>query len=165
MVNENIKEIPVGIADLKVVRTPNRLITLGLGSCVGVCLYDPTTHTAGLLHLMLPDSTKFSQVTKKAKFADLGIQELINLMKRNGAMPSRLIAKLVGGAQMFSGMDNKLTMNIGKRNVEKTREILKSLSILVAAQDVGGNKGRTMIVDSTNGKVYIRTLGKQQKVI
>jgi len=161
----NSKEIQVGIADLKVAKKPDRLITLGLGSCVGVSIYDPSTQTAGLLHLMLPDSTKFSRVTKKAKFADLGIPLLVGEMKKTGARPRKMIAKLVGGAQMFSGMDEKLTLNIGERNVEKAREILKSLGIRIAAEDVGGNKGRTMIVDTIDGKVYIRTLGKQQKVI
>ncbi len=86
-------------------------------------------------------------------------------MRKVGADPLKLTAKLVGGAQMFSGMDKKLTMNIGERNVEKAKEVLKSLGIRITAEDVGGNKGRTMIVDSTDGKVYIRTLGKQQKVI
>jgi len=165
MAQENYNEIRVGIADLKVVKQPDRLITLGLGSCVGVSLYDAKNKISGLLHLMLPDSAMFDKVTKKAKFADLGIPLLVSEMRKVGADPLKLTAKLVGGAQMFSGMDKKLTMNIGERNVEKAKEVLKSLGIRITAEDVGGNKGRTMIVDSTDGKVYIRTLGKQQKVI
>lgn len=159
------KEIQVGIADLKVAKKPDRLITLGLGSCVGVSIYDPSTQIAGLLHLMLPDSTMFNRITKEAKFADLGIPVLVNEMKKAGARPPRLIAKLVGGAQMFKGMDEKLTLNIGERNVKKAREILKQMGIKIVAEEVGGNKGRTMVVDTVDGKVYIRILGKQQKVI
>lgn len=158
-------DLHVGIADLKVAKMPDRLITLGLGSCVGVSLYDPLTNIAGLLHLMLPDSTKFSRVNKEAKFADLGIPLLVKEMRKLGAGPGRLVAKLVGGAQMFSGMDKKLTFNIGERNAEKAREVLKGMGIRIAAEEVGGNKGRTMIVDTADGKVYIRILGKQQMVI
>lgn len=165
MEQTDAKEIRVGIADLKVVKKPVRLITLGLGSCVGVGIYDPSTHTAGLLHLMLPDSTKFSRVTNEAKFADLGIPLLVKQMKKMGARPPKMIAKLVGGAQMFSGMDEKLTFNIGERNVEKAREVLKQIGIRIVAEDVGGNKGRTVILDASDGKVYIRTLGREQKVI
>lgn len=158
-------EIQVGIADYKIARLPGRLITLGLGSCVGVTLYDPTHKIGGLLHVMLPDSTQFNNVTKPAKFADLGIPLMISEMKALGAMVSRLEAKLVGGAQMFSGLDNKLNLNIGLRNTEKSREILKALDIPIMSQEVGGNRGRTMILDTVTGEVLIRTLGNKMKVI
>ena len=158
-------EIQVGIADYKIARLPGRLITLGLGSCVGVTLYDPINKVGGLLHVMLPDSTQFNNVNKPAKFADLGIPLLIKEMKVMGVVLSRLEAKLVGGAQMFSGFDNKLNLNIGLRNTEKSREILKILGIPILAQEVGGNRGRTMILDTETGDVLIRTLGNKMKVI
>lgn len=160
-----IIEIQVGIADYKVAREPGRLITLGLGSCVGVSLYDPLARVGGLLHVMLPDSTQFNNVPKPAKFADTGIPLMIQELQRLGARPNRLQAKLVGGAQMFSGLDDKMTLNIGQRNVEKSREILSKLNIRVLAEDVGGNRGRTMIVDTSSGQVTIRTLGNKLKVI
>lgn len=160
-----IIEIQVGIADYKVAREPGRLITLGLGSCVGVSLYDPVVKVGGLLHVMLPDSTQFSNVTKPAKFADTGIPLMIQELQRLGARPNRLQAKLVGGAQMFSGLDDKMTLNIGQRNVEKSREILSRLKIRVLAEDVGGNRGRTMIVDTSSGQVTIRTLGNKLRMI
>lgn len=158
-------EIQVGIADYKIARLPGRLITLGLGSCVGVTLYDPIHKVGGLLHVMLPDSTQFNNVNKPAKFADLGIPLMIEEMKKMGVIVSRLEAKLVGGAQMFSGLDNKLNLNIGLRNTEKSREMLKNLGIPILAQEVGGNRGRTMILDTTTGEVLIRTLGNKMKVI
>ena len=155
----------MGIADYKITKDPGRLITLGLGSCVGVGLYDPLTKIGGLLHVMLPDSTQFNNVTKPAKFADLGIPLLISEMQKKGAGAKRLQAKLVGGAQMFSGLDDTLVLNIGQRNVEKTRLVLKTLGIRILAEEVGGNRGRTMILDTTDGKVIVRMLGNVQKVI
>ncbi|MGQ9556335.1 MAG: chemotaxis protein CheD [Desulfurispora sp.] len=158
-------EIQVGIADYKIATQPKKLITLGLGSCVGVSLYDPQEKIAGLLHIMLPDSKQFSNVTKPAKFADLGIPLMIEEMQKIGARLQRLKAKLVGGAQMFSGLDDKMTLNIGQRNTEKAREMLARYHIPIVAEDVGGNRGRTMIVDTLTGDVTIRTLGNKLKVI
>lgn len=159
------RELQVGIADLKVTRDPGKLITLGLGSCVGVSIYDPVAKVGGLLHLMLPDSTQFNKVTKPTKFADLGIPMLISEMQKIGARINRFQIKLVGGAQMFAGLDDKMTLNIGQRNVEKTRKILSDLKLKVLAEDVGGNRGRTMILDTATGQVTIRTLGNKLKVI
>lgn len=158
-------EIQVGIADYKIAREPTRLITLGLGSCVGVSLYDPIRRLGGLLHVMLPDSIQFSNVTKPAKFADLGIPLIIKEMQLMGASLNRMQAKLVGGAQMFSGLDDKMTLNIGQRNTEKSREVLKIIGIPVLCEEVGGNRGRTMILDTQTGNITIRTLGNKLKVI
>lgn len=158
-------ELQVGIADYKITKDPGRLITLGLGSCVGVSLYDPLTKIGGLLHVMLPDSTQFNNITRPAKFADLGIPLLVQELQKKGAGGRRLQAKLVGGAQMFSGLDDSLALNIGQRNVEKARAVLKELGIKILAEEVGGNRGRTMILDTADGKVIVRMLGNVQKVI
>ena len=158
-------ELQVGIAEFKVTVAPNRLITLGLGSCVGVSLYDPVMKLGGLLHIMLPDSTQFKDVSKPAKFADLGIPVLISDLKRRGGNVSRFQSKLVGGAQMFSGMDKKMILNIGERNYKAARQILKDLRIRILAEELGGNRGRTMIFDTATGEVFIRTLGGVNRVI
>lgn len=158
-------EIHVGIAELKVSGQPDRLITMGLGSCVGLSLYDPLTRVGGLLHIMLPDSSLFNEVTKPAKFADLGIPLMIAEIKRRGGRVSNLQAKMAGGAQMFSGANDKFMLNIGERNVATTRLILRGLGIRVLAEEVGGSRGRTMILDTVNGQVMIRTVGTPIKVI
>ena len=158
-------EIQVGIAELKVSGQPDRLITMGLGSCIGLTLYDPVTRIGGLLHIMLPDSTLFNNVTKPAKFADLGIPMLIAEIRRRGGRINNLQAKMAGGAQMFSGANEKFMLNIGERNIVTTRLTLKGLGIRIQAEEVGGNRGRTIILDTSNGQVHIRTVGTQVKVI
>lgn len=160
-----VTEFQVGIAELKVAGRPGRLITLGLGSCVGGALFDPATGGGGLLHIMLPDSTQFSNVTKPAKFADLGIPLLVSEIRRNGGRTNNLQAKLAGGAQMFSGLNEKFLLNIGERNTAMARQVLRSLRIKILAEEVGGNRGRTMILDTVSGGVLIRTVGAQVKVI
>lgn len=162
---DKILEVQVCIAEYKVVRSPGKLITLGLGSCIGVGIFDPVVKIGGLLHLMLPDSTSFKDTSKPAKFADLGIPLMLEEMVKNGASIMRMQAKLVGGAQMFTGMDEKMVLNIGMRNVEKVREILQGYKIKILSEEVGGNRGRTMILDTATGKVTIRMLGNEFKVI
>lgn len=159
------EDIHVGIGEYKLARSPGRLVTLGLGSCVGVTLWDPVTKIGGLLHIMLPNSKDFSKINKKEKYADLGIPLMVLDLVKNGASQSRLKAKLVGGAQMFSGADKKRLFNIGERNIEMSRKILKQMSIHIVSEDVGGNKGRTMYLNLENGEVQVKTLGKSIKVI
>ncbi|SFF96281.1 chemotaxis protein CheD [Desulfotomaculum arcticum] len=159
------KDIHVGIGEYKIALSPNRLVTLGLGSCVGVSLWDPSTKIGGLLHIMLPNSRDFTKVVKPEKYADLGIPLIIKDLVRQGAGQSRLVAKLVGGAQMFTGADKKQLFNIGERNIEMSRKILKEVTIRITAEEVGGNKGRTMYLDTATGEVLIRTIGKDIKVI
>ncbi|KFD41143.1 chemotaxis protein CheD [Peptococcaceae bacterium SCADC1_2_3] len=156
-------EIQVGIAEYKIAKMPNRLVTFGLGSCVGMSLYDRVNKLGGLIHIMLPDSTMFKQQSiKQGKFANTGIPLLVSELLNSGGKMAYLEAKLVGGAQMFDGFD---TFKIGQRNIEKCSQILHQIGIKVVAQETGGNQGRTMILDTTTGKVYIRVLGSQLKVI
>ena len=93
--------IKVGMADYKVGRSPSTLISYGLGSCIGVSLYDPIRKIGGLLHIMLPDSTQARASDNPAKFADTGIPLMINDVVALGATRARLVAKIAGGAQMF----------------------------------------------------------------
>lgn len=155
----DIKEIKVGIADLNMTISPNKLITVGLGSCIGIALYDNSQKIAGLAHIMLPDSTQFSNVNNPNKFADLAIPILVEQMEKSGANKKNLKAKISGGASMFNFSDKKMIMDVGNRNSLAVKSTLQRLSIPILAEDVGGNKGRTMILDAGNGIVYIRTVG------
>lgn len=155
----DIKEIRVGIADLNVVCSPGRLITVGLGSCVGIALYDQYSKIGGLAHIMLPDSVQFNNVTNPLKFADLAIPDLLEKLKKLGVNPRSLKAKIAGGASMFSFSDKSMIMDIGSRNSTAVKIALEKLNIPVVAEDIGGNRGRTMILDTQNGIVQIKTVG------
>lgn len=157
--------IKVGMADLKVCKCPDALTTLGLGSCVGVALYDPVTKVSGLLHCMLPDSTQFRNNSNIAKFADTGIDELIHQMRRLGASENRLVAKIAGGAQMFANKSNNDSLRVGERNSIAVKEKLKNLHIRLLSEDCGQNYGRTVEFYSETGDYVIKAVGKPQKVI
>lgn len=157
--------IKVGMADLKVCKSPDVLTTLGLGSCVGVALYDPVSKVSGLLHCMLPDSTQIRNNSNLAKFADTGIDELIRQMQSLGANKSRLVAKLAGGAQMFAMTSANDSLRVGERNTEAARKKLKELNIRILSEDCGLNYGRTVEFYSETGNYVIKSVGKSIKTI
>ena len=157
--------IKVGMADLKVCKSPDALTTLGLGSCVGVALYDPVTKVSGLLHLMLPDSTQIRNNSNIAKFADTGIDELIKQMIQIGALQSRIVAKIAGGAQMFAMNSRSDMMRVGERNAEAAKANLKRYGIKLLAEDTGLNYGRTVELYSETGDFLIKSVGKGIKTI
>ena len=157
--------IKVGMADLNVCMAPNAITTLGLGSCVGIVLYDSKSKTSGMVHVMLPDSTKIKNNENPAKFADTGIDVLIQKLISIGANRSRLIAKIAGGAQMFAFTSNNEMLRIGERNIEASKLKLQMLGIRIIAEDTGLNYGRTIEFYPETGELYVKSVGKLLKVM
>lgn len=155
------KTVTVGIADLNVVRAPDILVTYALGSCVGICLYDPAVKLAGLAHIMLPSSTQLSNITNQPhKFADTAIVELVKKMEGMGASRVRIKAKIAGGAQMFAAMSTTAIANIGDRNVAAVKLALGQLRIPIIAEDTGKNYGRTQYFNASDGVMLIKSVTK-----
>ena len=158
--------IKVGMADLKVCRYPDSLTTIGLGSCVGIALYDSVTKITGLAHIMLPDSTAIKNNSNIAKFADTGIEETLRIMESMGASRMRIVAKIAGGANMFQfAIDNNSTLKVGENNVAAVKKKLQELKIPIISEDTGLNYGRTVIIHSDDGAYEIRAVGKPAKII
>ena len=155
--------IKVGMADYKVGRSPSVLISYGLGSCIGVSLFDPIRKIGGLLHIMLPDSTQARSSDNPAKFADTGIPLMINDVVALGASKSRLVAKIAGGAQMFSFSNATDIMRVGNRNALTCKQILKRNGIKVIAEDTGGTYGRTVSIDLETGLYKVKTIDRGEK--
>jgi len=152
--------ITVGISQMNTVAPPDVLVTYALGSCVGICLYDPQTRIGGLSHIMLPSSKTSLRKDDVLKFADTAIIELVKDMESMGAKRSRMVAKIAGGAQMFSGITASAIANIGQRNVAAVKETLAELRIPVVGEDVGKNYGRTLYFYPEDGKVKIKSANK-----
>lgn len=157
--------IKVGMADLNVALSPDKLRTTGLGSCVGVVLYDRVKKVAGMAHVMLPSSQLAKNNSNPAKFADTAIPLLIKNMEELGASRYRFIAKMAGGAQMFSFSTGGDAMRIGERNVKACKEILERENITIVAEDTGGNFGRTIEVDADTGILTIKTVNQGVKEV
>lgn len=157
--------IRVGMADLNICTAPNAITTLGLGSCVGIVLYDPGKKIAGLAHIMLPDSAKVKMNTNKAKFADTGIDLLVQQLQAAGVNKRNLLAKIAGGAQMFAFRSNNDMLRIGERNVDATKQKLKELGIRIVAEDTGCDYGRTIEFYPETSELIIKAVGKSLRVI
>ncbi len=151
--------INIGISDLNIAKPPNILATYALGSCIGICLLDRTRSIGGLAHIMLPSSKEATKASDNPRrYADTGIAELIELMRRNGAITSALTAKIAGGAQMFK--TSLETFNIGSRNITAVKKVLASYRIPILAEDTGLNYGRTLFFDVATGTMQIKSVVK-----
>ncbi len=155
--------IKVGMADYKVGRSPSSLISYGLGSCIGIALYDSVTKIGGLAHIMLPDSTQARSAENPAKFADSAIPLVLEEMIKLGAVRSRITAKIAGGAQMFTFANTTDIMRVGERNAEAVRVLLKKVDIRILSEDTGGNYGRTVELRLETGVYRIKTIDKGEK--
>ncbi|WP_047151666.1 chemotaxis protein CheD [Aneurinibacillus tyrosinisolvens] len=155
--------VKVGMADLNIAKSPDRIRTTGLGSCVGVVLFDSQKKIGGMAHVMLPESSLSKGTLNMAKYADTAIPKLIDDMEKAGANRRKLVAKLAGGAQMFSFSSTSDTMRIGPRNVEACKSALNEARIPILAEDTGGNCGRTIELDSNTGVLNIRTVNQGVK--
>ena len=158
--------ILVGMADLNVCESPEALKTIGLGSCVGIVLYDSISKVAGLAHIMLPDSTSITNNENVAKFADTGTETLINLLESKYKVNKRrLKAKIAGGAQMFNFGNKNEALKIGDRNIEATRQTLALHNIPIVSEDVGKNYGRTITFYPDTSELAIKSYGRPEKII
>ena len=151
--------VKVGMADLNIASGGSSIRTTGLGSCVGVTLYDRDKKIGGMAHVMLPDSAiAREEEFNRAKYADTALPLLIERLEKAGASLSRLRAKMAGGSQMFVSLSKQDSLRIGPRNAESCRAILVRLGIPILADDTGGSYGRTIELDCDTGILYVRSI-------
>lgn len=159
------KTIVVGMAALDIGRQGDVITTLGLGSCVGVTLYDPITKVGGMAHVMLPKCANPATETNRAKFADTALEDLYRGMIKAGASPAKLTAKMAGGAHMFSKVMGSDVIKVGERNANACRDILRGMRIPLRVEDCGGQYGRTIELNTLNGDLTIKTIGHGIKIV
>ncbi len=159
--------INVGIGDLAINKAPVILETRGLGSCVGVTLYDRQNKIGALAHIMLPcfSNTMKENVAENMKFryADYALPYMLNKMIFMGSNKMGIVAKIIGGASMFKRKSS--TLNIGEKNVEEVRKFLKSNFVKIQAEEVGGDMGRTIFFDLNSGVVTMKIYGKVRQEV
>ena len=156
-----MSRITVGISDLNVARGTDELITYALGSCVGICIYDPMTKIGGLSHIMLPSSTlNRDGAQTPMRFADTAVVMLVKKLEQMGASRRRMKAKIAGGAQMFATISNSSLANIGQRNVIAVKQALQKEGIPIVAEDTGKDYGRTLLFSPEDGIMHISSASK-----
>ncbi len=151
------RNVVVDIADMKVSNDPDEvLVTYALGSCIGVALYDPKVKVGGLVHVMLPESSLENGtggVKNPFKYIDTGIPRLYKKMYEMGAQKNRIQNAVIGGSQI---MDDTGFFNIGKRNYAALRKLFWKNNVLINKQHVGGRINRTVKLEVSSGRMFIK---------
>ncbi len=160
-----LNTVAVGLGELYVSRSPNDvLVAYGLGSCLGIGMYDPLAKIAGLVHAVLPYHPNGNN-QQSPRYVDSGLVALLVEMLRAGAEHKRLVVRMVGGANMLTIPGFTQTFNIGSRNVEAAYHTLQMLDLRLTSQEVGGNVGRTLRFYVADGRMTIRTIGNLEREI
>lgn len=155
--------VTVNISDAKTASVPATLVTYALGSCIGICLYDPLLKIGGLAHIMLPYFPASASNEQIHRYADTCIPDLVKQMERLGCPRGRLVAKIAGGAKMFNVADDSAFGNIGQRNTAAVKETLGKLFIRILAEDTGLNYGRTLYFYPETGIMQIKSFSQGNK--
>jgi chemotaxis protein CheD len=155
--------IAIGLAEMKISKNPDDvLVAFGLGSCLGIGLYDPQIKLGGLLHAVLPKKTD-SGDSIGPKYVDSGIQALLDEMIKAGGVKQRFVLKMAGGANMLNVSSLSKTFDIGNRNVEAAHLVFSQNGMKLKSEEIGGKIGRTVRVYICDGKMTIRMMGEQER--
>ena len=157
--------IEVQMGKLEMAQVPERLITRGLGSCLGITIFDPIKNIGAMVHPMLPDIEKSKIKSNPSRFVNSGIRLALEELEKRGCFRSRLEVKMFGGAHMFSFINADSALNVGQKNIEMAHAIFKELNLKILAEEVGGTFGRTIELDTESGKVLVKTVSWGEKVV
>ncbi len=152
------REKIVRVADLQVAGTGDVLITVGLGSCVAIVLFDAVARIGGMAHVLLPSPALSRDDGNPAKFPQTAVPRLLELMSQCGASPRRLTGRLVGGASMFASLAAPGTIQMGDRNVVASRQALNQHGIPLTGEAVGGDYGRTARFNVGEGRLEVSSV-------
>ena len=153
------KLVNVGIAQVMLGDKTVVLRTI-LGSCVGICIYEKVAKIGAMAHILLPDDSGKSG--NREKFADTAVPYMIELLTKDGGKIPNMSAKIAGGASMFNFAASFALGNIGDKNIEMTLKMLQKFNIPVLEQDVGGNLGRVIDFNLSDGSLRIKAGGQEQ---
>ena len=162
VMESNLIEVQMGKMELT--QSPGKLITRGLGSCLGITFWDPIKKAGVMVHPMLPDMERSKIKSNPSRFVNSGIVLALEELEKKGCFRSRLEVKVFGGAHMFSFINTDSALNVGQKNIEMAHAILNGLNIKILAEEVGGTFGRTIELDTETGKVVVRTVSWGEKV-
>jgi chemotaxis protein CheD len=151
-------ELIVRVADLRVGAKEDVLLTIGLGSCVAIVLYDVAAKVGGLAHVLLPSQALSRKDDNQAKFPQTAVPRLLELMGQRGANTRRVTARLVGGASMFASLAAPGTIQMGERNSVACRQVLIQHGVPIVGQATGGDYGRTVRLWVADGRVEISSV-------
>lgn len=163
VMESNLIEVQMG--KMGIVQAPDKLITRGLGSCLGITIWDPVKKIGAMVHPMLPDMDRSKLKSNPSRFVNSGIGLALEEIEKKGGFRSRCEIKVFGGAHMFSFINADSALNVGQKNIDMAHEIFAGLNLKVLVEEVGGTFGRTIELDAETGKVLVKTVSWGEKVV
>lgn len=152
--------IAVGLGDVCVTDDAAKsLAAYGLGSCIGVCVYDPIAKVGGIAHVVLPVSNPSAPGPPSTKYADVAVPALLQQILKLGSSKRRLTVKLIGGARMIQAAGFDDTIEMGARNLEMVKKALAAEGLTIAATETGGHQGRSVWLHMDSCRVMVRVAG------
>jgi chemotaxis protein CheD len=149
--------VTIHIGALHASRKPTVVYTL-LGSCVGVCLYDPVARIGGMNHILLPGRADLKHFDASARYGINAMELLINKILRLGGNRDRLLAKAFGGAHILPAISPE--NGTGRKNIEFVLEFLKMEKIHLVSHDFGGRKARQIYFYTDTGEVLLKRVAR-----
>ena len=159
-----MEAIVVNMGRYEVSNNSTELVCVGLGSCVGIALYDAVHKIGALAHVVLPKQSEGKNKGNKYKYADASIEAMLEEMEEQGAERRSTRAKLFGGANMFPHVLGSKILRIGERNLEAVKEELTKRKIKIVAEEVGGHFGRTIYFNVKTGDVRVRDIHGEERI-
>ena len=150
--------------ELRVLLAPARLVIHGLGSCVAVFVYDPGPRVGGMAHILLPGPPG-KATDRLGRYATTAVAAIVEESIRLGARRSALLAKVTGGSRMFPFDPGVPRPTVGDKNIEAALKALAEARVAVVASDVGGEHGRTVVADLSDGTLTITTVRSGPRVV
>jgi chemotaxis protein CheD len=157
------RKVMIKMGEGAVTHSPHLISSTGIGSCVVVTIYDPRSKKGGMAHIMLPGSNGLNGTDSPYKYTDTAIVCLLKKLLSMGSAQQDIVAKMVGGAQMFL-CSNDTGPGIGKQNISSVRRILGQEQIPLSGEEVGGNCGRNVDFYLDSGRVIVKTTGEKMDV-
>lgn len=160
-----MESIPVGLGELKSGAGPEQvLVCYGLGSCIGLAVHDPIAKAGVMVHVVLPDSSlNRGDLVAPGKFADTAVPAAIAEALKLGAVRSRLVARMAGGARMLNVVGAGSKLDIGARNTDAVRAALAQHGVRLVSEDTGGSYGRTLQLFIGTGRLLMSTVGRGER--
>ncbi|MEW6765119.1 MAG: chemotaxis protein CheD [Pseudomonadota bacterium] len=131
-----------------------------LGSCVAITLWHPRRKVGGMCHIMLPSEVRGMC---DGRHAPCVLEAFMDHLRRSDTVASDYVVKVFGGGRMFNIVQPTPSVDIGRRNVEASLELLRQHGFKVSHQDVGGPSYRNVCMNLLDGTVAMRSSGQPQK--
>ena len=153
----------VVLGQIKILKKEGVLVAYGLGSCIGLFLYDQIAKVGGLAHIMLSGVAPEIPGLSRTKYAENAIESILEKMEDFGASRERVVAIVAGGAHMFHDSSAEVRQAIGEKNIAGVRESLQRRRIPIKAEDVGEDYGRTVEAHISTGQLIVKSYRRPMK--